>query len=142
MSRRYAREAAFKTLFQKEQGGIELDKALNFCFDELDLSDNDKTFARMLVEGTLSNLNNIDEVVSKFLVNWELKRLATVDRAVLRLAIYELLYQTDIPSAVTINEAIEITKKYQDEESAAFVNGLLDKITKDIPAGIKSGESI
>lgn len=135
MSRRQSREVALKVLFQQEQGGIEPAKALHYCFLEDPLPDSDKMFARRLAEGTLSCLEEIDGIISKYLINWDVRRLAAVDRAVLRLALYEFLYLPDIPIPVTINEAIEMTKKFQDEKSASFVNGLLDKIRKDMVKG-------
>ncbi len=132
LGRRQSREVAFKTLFQKEQGGVDPEKALQFCLLENPLSEKDKLFAEQLIKGTLSHLDNIDSIISRHLIKWDLKRLAAVDRAVLRLALYELIYLPEIPAAVTINEAVELTKKFQDEDSANFINGILDRIRKDL----------
>lgn len=90
-----------------------------------------KEFAEDLVKGTLDRLNEIDMVIEKVTENWLLKRMAAVDRNILRFAAYEILYRKDIPSAVTINEAIEIAKKYSTTEAAPFLNGVLDRLAKE-----------
>ncbi len=84
-----------------------------------------------LVTGTIRNIGEIDKVLQGAAENWDLNRMAAVDRNILRLAIFEILYRKDIPSAVTINEALEIAKKYSSLESVPFINGLLDKVAKD-----------
>lgn len=89
-----------------------------------------KKFASEIIDGTLSMLDEIDSVIKKAAENWVLERMAAVDRNILRFAVYELLQRKDIPPAVTINEAIEIAKKYSTLESAAFINGILDKIAQ------------
>jgi len=90
-----------------------------------------KEFTTQLIIGTLENLAQIDSVLSKYARNWQLKRMAVVDRNILRLASYELLFLEDIPRKVSINEAVELAKKYGDVDSGKFVNGILDKIHKD-----------
>lgn len=128
MSRRLAREIAFKTLFQYDIGKNQLEPALTELVDESGLKVDSAHFARQLAEGVLAHLAEIDDELQKYLVNWELNRLAAVDRSVLRLAAYELLFCQDIPSAVSINEALELSKVYNSEESAKFLNGVLDKL--------------
>ncbi|RLB93364.1 MAG: transcription antitermination factor NusB, partial [Deltaproteobacteria bacterium] len=81
-----------------------------------------------LVQGVRRHLHQIDRIIERFSSNWKLSRMAAVDRNVLRLAVYELLCRPDIPSKVSINEAIDIGKKYGTEESGAFINGILDAI--------------
>ena len=88
------------------------------------------SFANALVEGTLGHLKDIDSAITVAAEHWVLERMAAVDRNILREAAYEILYLEDIPPAVTINEALEIAKKYASKESAAFINGILDKIAK------------
>jgi N utilization substance protein B len=83
------------------------------------------------VQGTIDNLEQIDRVIIEAAEHWEMERMAAVDRNILRFAVYEILYRNDIPSAVTINEALEIAKKYSSLESVPFINGLLDKIARD-----------
>ena len=80
-----------------------------------------------------SDLAAVDEKISKYTEHWELSRIAAVDRNILRLAIFEMLFREDIPPVVSINEAVEIAKKFSTRESGAFVNGILDKIKFDLP---------
>ncbi len=87
-------------------------------------------FSNMLIDGVMKNKESIDRIISKYATNWQLKRMATVDRNILRFATYELLFADDIPPKVSINEAIDIAKKYGDTDSGKFVNGVLDKISK------------
>jgi N utilization substance protein B len=129
MNRRKAREYALQMLFQHEFAGEQ--PGMEFTEDHKpgkkpngDL----KKFARELVTGTLGHLEEIDGMVQEAAEHWKMERMAAVDRNILRFAVYEIIYRTDIPAAVTINEALEIAKKYSSVESASFINGLLDKI--------------
>ena len=90
-----------------------------------------KEFAVELVKGTLNNLEKIDAMIETVTENWLLKRMAAVDRNILRFAAYEILFRKDIPSAVTINEALEIAKKYSTTEAPAFLNGVLDRLARE-----------
>jgi N utilization substance protein B len=131
MKRRKGREYAFQFLFQCDFTGKKPDKK---DFDEF-WTDRDgdaegREFTEAIVYGTLQHLPEIDATIQKAAEHWVLQRMAAVDRNILRLATYELLYRNDIPSAVTINEAIEIAKRYSSMESAAFINGILDTIAK------------
>jgi N utilization substance protein B len=92
-----------------------------------------RTYSDRLVEGVLNHLGEIDCLIQEYAQHWSLERIAIVDRNVLRFAIYEILYMEEIPAKVTIDEAIEITKKYGDQSSGAFVNGILDRIVKEEP---------
>jgi len=94
-------------------------------------------FARKLSEGVSVNIVTLDEVIKKHVKNWEIDRMAVIDRNILRIATYELLYLGEIPPKVSINEAIELAKKFGDVDSPRFVNGILDKIYK-AEAGNKS----
>ena len=87
-------------------------------------------FATGLVTGTIQNSKKIDEVIARYADNWEIHRMATVDRNILRLATYELLFVEEIPPKVSINEAVDLAKKFGDVESSRFVNGILDRISK------------
>ncbi len=84
-----------------------------------------------LVTGTVGHIEEIDEIIAVTSQHWQLQRLATVDRNILRAATYELLYRDDIPAAVTINEAVDIAKKFSTVDSYSFINGVLDKISGD-----------
>lgn len=91
-----------------------------------------RAFANDLIRGAWQHRAEIDSLIQKYAKNWELHRMAVVDRNILRLAIYEMLYREDIPPVVSINEAVDIAKKYSTEDSGAFVNGILDKIRLEI----------
>lgn len=132
MKRRQAREYALQILFQidfteKKLGRKELDE---FWTDKKENREI-RAFAEELVKGTLEKLKDIDALIEKLAENWILGRMAAVDRNILRFAAFEILYRKDIPSAVTINEALEIAKKYSSSESAPFLNGVLDRLAKE-----------
>lgn len=91
-----------------------------------------RTFADGLVEGTLSRLAEIDADLSRVMINWSLHRLAAVDRNILRMAVYEMRFRDDIPPVVTINEAIDIARKFSTADSGKFVNGILDRIKGEL----------
>ncbi len=91
-----------------------------------------RLFAEPLIRGTLQHRAAIDEHIKRHVKNWELHRIATVDRNVMRLAIYEMLHREDIPPVVSINEAVDIAKKFSTHESGKFVNGILDKIKGEL----------
>lgn len=95
-------------------------------------------FAEELVAGTLQNLARIDGVIGDATQNWELARMARCDLAILRLAVYELLYRTDIPPIVTINEAVDLAKIYSTEDSHRFVNGVLDRVKKHLSRPLRT----
>ena len=89
-------------------------------------------FFNKLVTGVLGAINEIDETIERFSSNWKISRMSCVDRNILRIAVYELLHCKEIPSKVSINEAIDVGKKYGTEESGAFINGILDSIRNTI----------
>jgi N utilization substance protein B len=133
MKRRRAREYALQILYQFDLTGINPDREkLKDFWKEHPASEEIKKFTEETVMGTIQHLREIDEIISSVSEHWSVERMAVVDRNILRFATYELLYRNDIPAAVTINEAIEISKKYSDKESPAFINGILDRITKKI----------
>jgi len=132
MKRRKAREYALQLLFQVDftNKQIDLKELEEFWSDKKEKRDV-RGFTEDLVKGTLERINEIDRMIEKVTENWLLKRMAAVDRNILRFAAYEILYRKDIPSAVTINEAIEIAKRYSSIESASFLNGVLDRLAKE-----------
>jgi len=133
MRRRRAREYALQLLFQIDFKDREVSSTdfENFWLDR-DENKDVKKFTEDLVRGTIKRLDEIDSMIEKTAENWILKRMAAVDRNILRFAAYEILYREDIPSAVTINEAIEIAKKFSSSEAAPFINGILDKLAKQM----------
>ena len=91
-----------------------------------------RLFADGLIQGALAHKAEADDVIQKFTKNWELHRIAAVDRTILRLAIYEMMHRDDIPPVVSINEAVDLAKKFSTEQSGKFVNGILDKVKSSI----------
>ena len=89
-----------------------------------------KSYTEKLVKGTEAKLESIDKIIERFAEHWEMKRMAYVDRNILRLATYEIMYLEEIPVKVAINEAVELAKRYGESDSSKFVNGILDKIAK------------
>ncbi|MEW6162064.1 MAG: transcription antitermination factor NusB [Nitrospirota bacterium] len=133
MKRRRAREYALQMLFQVDFKGKEIDsRDLEDFWSGKEESEDVKRFTEDLVRGTIKRLNEIDSMIERVAENWILKRMAAVDRNILRFATYEILYRKDIPSAVTINEAIEIAKKFSSSEAAPFINGILDRLAKEV----------
>lgn len=132
MSRRLARETALQVLFQLDITGEdrELKPAIHKWAAEFAVPEESLAFAEELAEGTLAHKKVIDASLEKLSAGWPLSRMANVDRNLLRLAGYEILFREDIPGRVTINEAIEIAKRYGSEESGKFINGILDKIVE------------
>lgn len=129
-TRRKAREAALKILFEieyhDEPYGVIVER-----LDGDDLQNRDfRAFLDRLVQTFLSNRKEVDANIESRSEHWKLSRMPTIDRNILRLGITELIYLTDIPKSVTINEYLEIAKKYGGGDSSGFVNGILDKIDK------------
>jgi N utilization substance protein B len=131
MKRRRAREYALQLLFQLNLTGDELnDGLLNEFWESSDEEPDIKEFTLDIVRGTIKHLEEIDTVIKEAAEHWSIDRMAVVDRNILRASTYELLHRPDIPSSVTINEAIEVSKKFSSEDSASFINGILDKVKK------------
>ncbi len=131
MNRRKAREYALQMLFQSEFSGADGQRKVPEGIGPgKDDKEETTRFAMDICRGTLNHLEEIDGVIGEAAEHWELGRMAAVDRNILRFAVYEILYRKDIPAAVTINEALEIAKKYSSLESVPFINGLLDRVAK------------
>jgi len=128
MKRRLAREYALQMLFQGDF--IESNEELSTFWEGMEVDPEVMEFANRIVRGTREHIGEIDEAIKASAEHWVLERMAAVDRNILRLGTYELLFGTDIPRAVAINEAIEIAKKFSTSESASFINGILDRISK------------
>ncbi len=133
MKRRRSREYALQILFQLELTANKLNDAVLDEFWENNKEDDDvKKFTYDIVSSTLEHLDEIDRTIQKAAEHWVIERMAAIDRNILRAATYELLYRTDIPPSVAINEALEVAKKYSTEDSAPFINGILDKIAAEV----------
>lgn len=122
MKRREAREKAVQTLFQLDNNEMPVEEAISYIIDgPLD------PFYEKLVRGTVENAQQLDDEITNKLENWSIDRLPKIERTVLRLAVYELLHNEDVPDKVVLNEAIELCKTFGDEKSGRFVNGVLSK---------------
>ena len=138
--RREGREAAVQFLvFCDLNQGVGVADAAGF-WDLRPASKPIRDFALPLVEGVLQNRVETDERITRYVENYELGRLAVVDRNILRLAIYEMLFRSDIPPVVSINEAIEIAKRFGTEESSRFVNGILDRVKLDLKRPLRTAD--
>lgn len=111
---------------------IDVPQALDEFFDQQKVEKRARAFAAELVKGTLGHLAALDAKIRELSENWDLERLAVVDRNILRLAAYEMLHRTDIPPVVSINEAVELAKRFSTEESGGFVNGVLDRLKGEV----------
>ena len=128
-SRTKARECALQALYQLDTSGGDAQTALAGILAHFEEVDAETTsFASALVRGVQLDRMAIDDVITRSSTNWKIDRMARVDRNILRLAVFELLRRGDVPVRVTLNEAIELGKKYGSEESSAFVNGVLDRV--------------
>ncbi|MEA1940329.1 MAG: transcription antitermination factor NusB [Candidatus Caldatribacteriota bacterium] len=128
--RRLSRELSLKVLFQVDIAHSNLQDALQYIFSENNYSDDVKNFCLELVKNVEENILTIDKTIREFAENWSLERIANIDRNILRIAICEILFLEDIPKSVSINEAVELSKKYGTKSSFSFVNGVLGKINK------------
>lgn len=140
MKRRKAREYALQFLYGIDLVALEPEKQKKYdLFRGLDefwkgageTEQDVKTFAEDLIKGTIDHLPEVDPLIEKAVDKWKLLRMAAIDRNIIRVAAYEILFRDDIPDAVSINEALEIAKRFSTAESAAFINGILDRISKD-----------
>jgi len=128
INRRKARELALQILYQIELTQQPANEVLLLFFSYLYPQKGLEDFTRRLVYGVKEHQQKIDQVLRQYSENWSLERISAVDRNILRIGIFELLFCPDIPPKVSINEAIELGKKFGTEKSAAFINGILDKI--------------
>ena len=133
-SRRKARECALQMLFAADLAGTHVDDLVRTYWSELsdsELDEDARAFATRLVTGTLTNLAEVDERIRSRAEHWRIPRMALVDRNVLRLAVYEFLHEST-PRTVTINEALEIARRFSTYEATQFINGILDAIKHDL----------
>jgi N utilization substance protein B len=133
-SRRKSREYAMQMLYQWELGGNTPEQVGASFFLERNADPEVERFARTLFRGAVDNIEKLDRLISQHALNWRLERMAAVDRSILRIAVYELLYDPETPPPAVINEALEIARRFSDEGSVEFVNGILDTILKTLPA--------
>jgi len=141
--RRRARELALQFLYQHdslngsspESPSLEESLSLFWEHDGINTDSEVRDFSSALAKGCCTNLGHLDDIIVRYSEHWRLSRISKIDRNILRIAIYEMLYLSNIPPAVTINEAVELGKTFGTEQSGAFINGILDKIKEDRDKG-------
>ncbi len=130
-NRTQSREYALQMLYQADIRHIGYEQIQQEFWQESEQTDKEITaFANALFEGTFARQAEIDATIADYADNWNMKRMAVIDRNILRLGVFELLHQKDVPSKVCINEAIELAKRFGDADSSKFINGILDAIHK------------
>lgn len=132
--RRRARECALQMLFQIDLTNAQPAEVFSEFWEDQSPAPELRAFAERLVEGVRREREQLDRLIADASEHWRLERMAVVDRNVLRIAVYELLFDPDTPAAVVLDEAIEVARKYGSEESAAFINGVLDAVRRRIVA--------
>ena len=148
MSRRDSREAAVKIIFQNTftdarlfvskddlesdlKENIDIEKMISTYIESLsdeEIKSLDEKYIKSVLEGIVEKVVSIDEYIVKYSKDWSIERMSKIDLAILRVAIYEVLYKDDIPSSVSINEAVELAKKYSHEDASSFINGILGSV--------------
>jgi transcription antitermination protein NusB len=131
-ARRSGREAALQMLFQLEASSVSADKAVELFWRTFEADPEGRAYADACVRGVAENLPKIDERITTASKNWRLERMSRVDRNLLRLGTYELMFREDVPRAVILDEAVELAKSFGTDESPSFVNGVLDRIANDV----------
>lgn len=131
--RRQSRELAVQFLYQTDITGREnWQKELEYFWREQEIAPDVKEFSNRIINTVTEKIKEIDKLIASYTTNWDISRISVVDRNILRATISELLYMDDIPPIVSINEAVDIAKKYGTSESGKFVNGILDKIRMEL----------
>jgi N utilization substance protein B len=135
--RRKAREFALQVLYQIDLTKMETDAALDLFCKHFEAGKKSMPYARRLVQGVAGRKQEINAMIASHAENWRPERMSVIDRNILRLALYELCFEDEVPARVVINEAIEVAKRFGNEESGPFINGILDAIRKTT---IETGE--
>ena len=131
MDRSLAREIGMKMLYAASLGGGEtMDQVLEQSEQTDTLSGADKTFLENLVAGVTDRQQELDEIIGRYAQGWALNRLAKVDLTILRMAVYELLHMPEVPVGATINEAVELSKRFCEDKSSGFINGILGSVAR------------
>lgn len=131
-NRRRGREAALQMLYQVDVSGVSPEQAIAQYWAHLGANKEGEAFANKLVRGWAADRERIDGIIREVSQHWRLERMAKVDRNILRLATFELIALEDVPRRVTLNEAVELAKRFGSEGSAGFVNGVLDRVASDL----------
>lgn len=130
MGRRASREVAMKLLYQLEIQKDDREDQVKMVLDDESLTESDREYVNSIVDGVAGNIVYIDKTIEKYSKGWKINRIPKVDLSILRLSIYEIGFRDDIPFNVSVNEAVELAKKFSTEEAGAFINGILAKIPR------------
>jgi N utilization substance protein B len=130
--RRRSRESALQVLYLWDMTEQDARKGLVHLREHFSLKEESDPFLDLIVQGVLSHCTEIDRLIEQYSEHWRLGRMAPIDRTILRIAIFELLYCEEIPPKVTLNEAVDLGKQFGSEESGSFINGILDRILKEV----------
>lgn len=133
-SRTKARELALQMLFQFDVGKHSVDHVISTFLEPRHLDPETEKFAQGLFEGAANSVESLDQLIRERATNWRLDRMAAIDRNILRLAVYELTHYPENPPAVVINESLELARRFSQDGSVEFVNGVLDAVRKNLPA--------
>jgi len=134
-TRRKSRELALQALYQGELAGeTGLLDFEDFCA-HFQVNRKAMPYAKKLLHGVQDQREEINQLISRYAENWRLERMSVIDRNILRLAVFELYYQDDVPTSVAINEAVEIAKRYSTDDSGPFINGILDAMARAVISG-------
>lgn len=131
MGRKVARESAMKLLYQMELNGDFSQDAVEVFFENNDSKLDENEYINEVIKGIKDNMEEIDSFIEKYSQGWKIKRIANIDLSILRIAVFEMMFKDDIPHQVSINEAVDVAKKYSTEESSKYINGLLGTFLKE-----------
>ncbi len=130
MTRREAREEVFILIFEKQFNSAPIDEILEIAEEVRDLKPDD--YINTVFKGVYDNLEALDEIISEKAIGWKINRISKTSLCILRLSIFEIKFMEDIPVSVSINEAVELAKKYATPEDASFINGILSSVEKSL----------
>lgn len=133
MGRKIARESTMKLLYQMDINDDFSEKEISIFLENNELKSDEIEYINEVVKGINENIEEIDSYIEKYSEGWKIKRLARIDLAILRIAIYEIMHKEDMPPQVSINEAVDVSKKYSTDESSKYINGLLGTFLKEHP---------
>ena len=131
MSRKIAREVVMKLLYEREISGEDQEESFRMLEQEFKLNEKDKEYVYDILTGAKLYQQQLDDYISKYSRGWNINRIAKVDLAILRLALYEIIHRDDIPPGVSINEAVELAKKYGGHKTSSFINGILGSFIRN-----------
>lgn len=137
--RHNAREYALHGLYMYDTVAASMEKIFSLDWVEEEVDDEARSYFKELVQGTIDNLPQIDELIKTNSKNWSFERITSVDKSILRLSVYSMLFDKDVPPVITINEGIELGKKFGGENSGHFINGILDAINRHELSGKPGG---